>query len=84
MELPFAWNGESCQFLRVFIQLHLPETQGQVQGCENGGVCSPDVADTFGDLLHGILVNMGVLVQLPEILHDAKSLALFLWNAENG
>ncbi len=35
-------------------------------------------------LLHRVFVNVGVLVKLPEILHNAKSLALFLWNAENG
>ncbi len=27
---------------------------------------------------------MGVLVSLPEVLHNAKSSVLFLWNAENG
>ncbi len=84
MELPLAWNGEGCQFLRVFIQLHLPESQGQVQCGKNCGVCLPDIADAFCDLLHGVLVDVGVLVQLPEVLHDAKSLSLFLWNAENG
>ncbi len=84
MELALAQNGESCQLLRVFVQLHLPESRSQVQCCENVGVGSAYVADVFGDFFHGELVYMGVLVELPEILHNAKSLALFLWNAENG
>ncbi len=84
MELPLAWNGESCRFLRVLIQLHLPEAWGQVQCGKNGGVRSPDIADAFCDLLHGVFVNVGILVQFPEILHDAKPLSLFLWNTENG
>ncbi len=41
-------------------------------------------ANTFGDFLHRVCVNMGVLVELPEFLNDPVSLALFLWNAENG
>jgi hypothetical protein len=64
--------------------LHLPETGSQVQSCENGRVGSAYVADAFGDFFHGVLVDMGVLVDFPEVLHNAKSLALFLWNAENG
>ncbi len=84
MELALARNGESGQLLRIFVQLHLPESRSQVQCCENVGVGSADVTDAFGDLLHGVLVYVGVLVELPEILHNAKSLALFLWKAENG
>jgi len=64
--------------------LHLPDTRSQAQGHENGGVGSSYVAEALGDLLHRVFVNMGVLVELPEILHNAKSLALFLWYAENG
>ncbi len=35
-----------------------------------------------GDLLHGVLVDVGVLIQFSEVLYDPESLALFLWNAE--
>jgi hypothetical protein len=42
------------------------------------------VADTLNDILHRVFVNMGVLVEFPEVLHDPEPLALFLWNAENG
>jgi len=66
------------------IQWNWPLPRSQVQGCEYVGVGSANVTDAFGDLLHGVLVNVGVLVELPEILHNVKSLALFLWNAENG
>ncbi len=84
MELSLAQNGESCHLLGILIQLHLPETGGQVQGHENGGVGSAYFADAFGDLLHRVLVDMGFRVELPEVLHDSKSLALLLGNAENG
>ena len=84
MKLSFSWNGESRQWLRFVIQLHLPEAGGKVQGGENGRVGSADVADALGDLLHGVFVDVGVLVEFPEILYDPESLALFLGNAENG
>ena len=84
MELTLARNGESCQLLRILIQLHLPESRSQVECCENVGVSSTNVADAFGDFFHGVFVYMGVLVGLPEVLNNVESLALFLWNAENG
>ncbi len=81
MELALARNGKGCQFLWILIQLHLPESGSEVQ-C--GRIISPDVADAFGDLLHGVFVNVGVLVELPEVLNDPEPLAVFLWNTENG
>jgi hypothetical protein len=84
MELALAWNGKCCQFLRIFIQLHLPESGSEIQCGKNGGIGSPDVADAFIDLRHGVLVNVGVLVEFSEVLDDPESLALFLWNEENG
>jgi hypothetical protein len=75
MELALAWNGKGCQFLRVFIQLHLPESRNEVQCGENGGIGPADVADAFGNLLHGVLVNVGVLVELSEVLNNPESLA---------
>jgi hypothetical protein len=64
--------------------LHLPETRSQVQSCENGGVGSTNIANALSDFLHGVFVDVGVLVEFPEVLHDPEPLALFLWNAENG
>ena len=32
VKLTFPWNGESRQWLRFIIQLHLPESGGEVQG----------------------------------------------------
>ena len=84
MKLSFPWNGESRQWLRFVIQLHLPEAVGKVQGGEDGRVGSADVADALGDLLHGVFVDVGVLVEFPEILYDPESLALFLGNTEYG
>ncbi len=70
MELSFSWYGESGQWLGFVVQLHLPESRGEVQGGENVGVCPADVADAFSDLFHRIFVDVGVLVKLSEILHD--------------
>ncbi len=41
-----------------------------------------NVPDAFVDLLHGVLVYVGVLIELPEVLNDPESLALLLRNAE--
>ncbi len=82
--IQWNWNGKGCQFLRVFIQLLLPESGSEVQCGKNGGIGPADVADTFGNLLHGVLVNVGVLVELSEVLDNPESLALFFWNPENG
>ena len=84
MKLSFPWNGESRQWLRFVIQLHLPESGCEVQGGKDIGVGSSDVTDAFGDLLHGVFVDVGVLVELPEILYNSESLALFFGYAENG
>ncbi len=82
MELTLAWNGKGCQFLQVFVQLHLPESRSEVQSGENCGVGPADVGDTFVDFLYRVFVNVGVLVEFPEVLNE--SLTLFLWNTENG
>ncbi len=82
-ELSFSWDSESGQWLGFFIQLHLPESESEVQRRENAGVCSADVADAFGDLLHGIFVNVGILVKLSEVLHDPESLSLLFRHTKN-
>jgi hypothetical protein len=43
-----------------------------------------DILDAFVDLLNGVFVDVGVLVELPEILNDAEPLALFLGYTEYG
>ncbi len=58
MELAFSWNGESSEGLGFFVQLHLPESGGEVQGGEYAQVGPTDVADAFGDLLHGVFVDV--------------------------
>jgi hypothetical protein len=82
MNLTFSRNGESGEWLGFFVQLHLPESRGEVQGVENIGVGSSDVADAFGDLLHGVFVNIRVLVQLSEVLYNLESLPLLFGYAE--
>ncbi len=41
-----------------------------------------NVADALCDLLHAVLVNVGVVVQLSEILDNAKTLSLFFRDTE--
>jgi len=83
VELTFPWDSESGEWLRFFIQLHLPESGSKVQRREDAGIGPTDVADVFGDLLHGVFVNVRVLVKLSEILYDPESLSLLFWHAEN-
>jgi hypothetical protein len=45
------------------IQFHLPESGSEIQSGEDGRVRSPDVPDAFADLLHGVLIDVGVLVE---------------------
>jgi hypothetical protein len=82
VKLSFPWDRESGQWLGFLVQLHLPESRSEVQRRENAGVRPTDVADTFGDLLHGVLVDVGVLVKLSEVLHNPESLSLLLWHAK--
>jgi hypothetical protein len=84
MELTFAGNCECCQLLGIFVQWHLPESRSEVQCCENGGVGSSSVADTFGDLLHGVLINVGVLVQFPEVLYNRSPWPCFFGTQKMG
>ncbi len=62
MELPSAPNCESHQRLQIFVHLLLSESRGQIEGGENAGIGSTDIADAFGDFLHGILVDVGMEV----------------------
>ena len=84
MKLSSVWNVESRQGLRFWIQFHLPESGGEIQSGEYGRVGSSDVPNAFADFLHGIFVDVGVLIEQPEVLHDPESLALLLWYTENG
>ncbi len=70
MVLSFTWDGKCSEGLRFVIQLHLPKTRSQIEGQKDGGVCPTNVANTFCDLLRAILVDVGVIVQLLEILYN--------------
>ncbi len=63
MKLSSVRNGESGKGLRFRIQFHLPKSRGEIQSGEDGRVGSPDVPDAFADLLHGVLVDVGVLIE---------------------
>ena len=84
MELSPVRDRESRQGLRFWIQFHLPESGSEIQSGEYGRVGSADVPDAFADFLHGILVDVGVLIEQPEVLHDPESLALLLQHTEYG
>ncbi len=70
MELSFAWNGEIRKRLRFFVQFHLPESGSEIQCGEDSGVGPSDVANALGDLLHGVFVDVGILVQLLCKMHN--------------
>ncbi len=83
MDLTFPWVSESGKWLRFFIQLHLPESGSKVQHQEDAEIGPTDVTNALGDLLHGVFVDVRVLVKLSEILYDPESLSLLFWHAEN-
>ena len=62
MELSSVRDRESRQGLRFWIQFHLPESGGEIQGGEYGRVGPSDVPDAFADFLHGIFVDVGMLI----------------------
>ncbi len=63
MKLSSVWDSEGSKGLRFWIQFHLPKSRSEIQSGEDGRVFSPDVPDAFADLLHGVLVDVGVLVE---------------------
>ena len=84
MELSPVRDRESRQGLRFWIQFHLPESGSEIQSGEYGRVGSADVPDAFADFLHGILVDVGMLIEQSEVLHDPESFALLLRHAKYG
>ena len=84
MKLASVRDRESREGLRFWIQFHLPKSGSEIQSGEYGQVGSSDVPNAFADFLHGIFVDVGVLIEQPEVLYDPESLALLLWHAEYG
>ncbi len=78
MKLSSVRDREGGQGLRFWIEFHLPKSGGEIQSCEDGRVSPPDVPDAFANLFHGVLVNLGVLIEQSEVLHDPESLAFLL------
>ena len=68
----------------LIIDGHLPESRGEIDGGEDVGVGSTDVADAFVDLFHGVFVGVGLFVETSEVLNDAQASSPFLWNTEDG
>ena len=58
-----------------FVDGHLPEAGGEINGREDGGVGSSNVADAFIDFLHGVLISVGLGVETPKILDNSEPLA---------
>jgi hypothetical protein len=42
------------------------------------------IPDAFANLFHGVLVDVGVLIEQREVLHDPESLALLLRHTKYG
>ncbi len=62
---------------------HLPEPRREVDGGENGRVGSSDVSNALTDFLHGVLVDLRVLVESPKVLYNAEALTVLLGHTEN-
>ena len=84
MVLSFTWYRKCSEGLRVFTQLHLQKTGSQIEGQKNCGVCPANVANTFSDFRHAVLVDVGVIVELPEILYNSETLSLFFGHTKSG
>ena len=67
---------KSSNWERVgFVNGHLPETRGQVDGREDRGVSSSNVADALVDFFHCVLVSVGLGVEPPKVLNDPEALS---------
>jgi hypothetical protein len=78
MKLAFSWNGEGYEWLRLHIKFHFPESGSEVQGGENSGISLTDISNAFGYLLHGVYVNVEILVEFSEVLYNSESVTLLL------
>ena len=67
-----------------FVDGHLPEAGGEINGREDGGIRSSNVTDALIDFFHGVLVSVGFGVETPEVLNNSESLARFLGHTEDG
>ena len=67
-----------------WVEWHLPESGREVDCGEDAGAGSSNVSDAFGDVLHGVLVDLGFAVECPKILHDAETLSGLFRDTEDG
>jgi len=44
---------------------------------KNACICSANVVDTFCNFFHRVCIDVGVLVQFPEVLNNSEALTLF-------
>ena len=68
-----ALDRECGQVAILIANGPLLEPRGEIDGGEDGGVGSADVADAFVDFLHGVLVGVDLLVEASEVLHNAQA-----------
>jgi hypothetical protein len=68
--MPHAQHGECCVQTGLCAQNHLPETSNEVNGAEDCTSRSADFASAFPNILHGIFVCVGLIVEGPEVLHQ--------------
>ena len=63
-------------------QQHLPETGGEVQRGEDSATRSSDLVHAAFDVVHGVLVDVRLSVESPEILDEPDS-SVFLHHRED-
>ena len=74
-------GGEMTVF---FVNWHLPETRGEVDGGEDGQVGSANVTHALIHFVHGVFVRVSLHVEALEVLDNSEATTTFLWNTEDG
>ena len=69
MVLAHARYGEGSVRSTLGLQQHLPEPRGEVQRRKDVASGSADLANAFSNVSHGVLVDVCLLIESPEILH---------------
>ena len=83
LKLALPLDDEGREMDVSLVNWHLPKVRCEVNCGENGWVCPINVADAFVDFFHEILVCVGLFVETPEIVDNAKAPAGLFWNAED-
>ncbi len=77
--LSLSRNHEHSVGSGSWVQKLLPESGSEIHCCEDGATGSSNVSDTFDDVLHGVLVSVGICVEGSEILEEPDASVFYPW-----